>query len=157
MLDRIDPQRLIAPACVIDCSAEVAADEGFLRQPARIEAWEVRQGRIASRSWVLIRTDWSRRTDPAAFLKLRDAGPHSLGPSADAVRLLLGRDVNGWGVETVGTDADQAFGFDPPLPAHALMHDAAQDRGRLRPPSAGAGVGAGKPGMSITRRDSVLR
>ncbi len=34
------------------------------------------------------------------------------------------RDVTGWGVEAVGTDAGQAFGFEPPFPAHNLMHGA---------------------------------
>jgi isatin hydrolase len=32
------------------------------------------------------------------------------------------RDVLGVGVETVGTDAGQAFAFDPPFPNHYLMH-----------------------------------
>ena len=32
------------------------------------------------------------------------------------------RDVNGWGVEAVGTDHGQAFAFEPPFPAHHLMH-----------------------------------
>ena len=121
-LDRIDPQRLVAPACVIDCSKEAASDERFLLEPAHIEAWEAAHGRIPARSWVLMRTDWSRRTDPAAFLNVKEDGPHVPGPSAAAIRLLLERDVNGWGVEGVGTDAGQAFGFDPPFPAHALMH-----------------------------------
>lgn len=121
-LDRLDPQRLVASACVIDCSAEAAADERFLLQPAHIEAWEARHGRIPPRCWVLMRTDWSKRTDPAAFLNVREDGPHVPGPSADATRVLIERDVNGWGVEAVGTDAGQAFGFDPPFPAHALMH-----------------------------------
>ena len=121
-LDRIDPQRLVAPACVIDCSKEAASDERFLLEPAHIEAWEAAHGRIPARSWVLMRTDWSRRTDPTAFLNVKEDGPHVPGPSAAAIRLLLGRDVNGWGVEGVGTDAGQAFGFDPPFPAHALMH-----------------------------------
>jgi kynurenine formamidase len=41
----------------------------------------------------------------------------------DAVRFLVEeRDVNGWGVEAVGTDAGQAFSFEPAFPAHALMH-----------------------------------
>jgi kynurenine formamidase len=34
------------------------------------------------------------------------------------------RDVIGFGTETVGTDAGQAFGFDPPFPCHAGMHGA---------------------------------
>ena len=121
-LDRIDPQRLIAPACVIDCTDEATADEGFLLQPAHIEAWEARHGRIPPGCWVLMRTGWSHRGDPAQFLNNQANEPLTPGPSVDAVRLLLERDVTGWGVETVGTDAGQAFGFDPPFPAHALMH-----------------------------------
>ena len=34
------------------------------------------------------------------------------------------RNVNGWGVEAVGTDAGQAFAFEPAFPAHHLMHGA---------------------------------
>lgn len=123
-LDRLDPQRLVAPACVVDCTREAASDEGFLLQPAHIEAWEARHGRIPRGSWVLMQTGWSRRADPAQFLNNGADGPRTPGPSADAVRLLVERGVNGWGVETVGTDAGQAFGFDPPFPAHALMHGA---------------------------------
>jgi kynurenine formamidase len=121
-LDRLDPRRLVAPACVIDCSAEAARDERFLLRPDHVEAWEAEHGRIPPRCWVLMRTDWSRRADPAAFLNVREDGPHVPGPSAEAVRLLVERDVNGWGVEAVGTDAGHASGFDPPFPAHALMH-----------------------------------
>lgn len=121
-LDRIDPQRLVAPACVIDCTADAEADEGFLLQPRHIEAWEARHGTVPRGSWVLMRTGWSRRTDPAAFLNMQADGPRSPGPAPDAVRLLIERGVNGWGVEAVGTDAGQAFAFDPPFPAHALMH-----------------------------------
>ena len=69
-----------------------------------------------------MRTDWSKRADPAAFLNVHEDGPHVPGPSVEAVRLLVERDVNGWGAEAVGTDAGHAFGFDPPFPAHALMH-----------------------------------
>ncbi len=34
------------------------------------------------------------------------------------------RDVTGVGVETIGTDAGQAGGFDPPFPNHTIMHGA---------------------------------
>ena len=34
------------------------------------------------------------------------------------------RDVTGVGVETIGTDAGQAFRFDPPFPNHTIMHGA---------------------------------
>lgn len=123
--DTIDVQRFVAPAVVIDCSREAAQDENFLLTPKRILTWEKRHGRIPSGSWVLMRTDWSKRQDPARFLNMKEDGPHVPGPNADAVRFLVEeRDVNGWGVEAVGTDAGQAFSFEPAFPAHALMHGA---------------------------------
>lgn len=122
--DTIPVQRFVAPAVVIDCSKEVAADERFTLEPAHIEAWESKHGHIPAGAWVLMRTDWSKRDDPARFLNAKEDGPHSPGPSAAAVKLLIERDVNGWGVEAVGTDHGQAFGFEPAFPAHHLMHGA---------------------------------
>jgi kynurenine formamidase len=123
--DTIPPQRLVAPACVIDCSAEVAADEGFILEPAHVQAWEARNGRIEAGSWVLMRTGWSKREDPAAFLNSKEDGPHVPGPSVATMRFLVdGRGILGWGVEAVGTDAGQAFTFEPPFPAHNILHGA---------------------------------
>lgn len=117
--------RVVAPACVLDCSSESAADPDFLLTPSWIEGWEARHGRIPAGAWVLMRTDWSRRRGTDAFLNIDEAGPHSPGFHADASRLLAEeRDVTGVGVETIGTDAGQAGGFDPPFPNHTLMHGA---------------------------------
>jgi len=78
-----------------------------------------------TRAWVLLRTGWSRRDDPAAFLNVSDDGPHSPGFHASTSTLLAkDRDVLGVGVETVGTDAGQAGTFDPPFPNHGIMHGA---------------------------------
>jgi kynurenine formamidase len=123
--DKVSAQRFVAPACVIDCSKACAKDEKFLLTPKHILAWEKKHGKIPAGSWVLMRSDWSKRSDPARFLNMKEDGPHVPGPNADAVRLLANeRNVNGWGVEAVGTDAGQAFSFEPPFPAHALMHGA---------------------------------
>ena len=48
--------------------------------------------------------------------------PHSPGPSVDCVEYLIGKDIVGWGTECVGTDAGIAGTFDPPYPAHNLLH-----------------------------------
>jgi kynurenine formamidase len=121
--DTLPVRRLIAPAVVIDCSKEANADEKFLLEPSHFQAWETRHGRIPDGSWVLMRTDWSKREDSAAFLNMKDDGPHVPGPSAAAMHWLVdNRNVNGWGVEAVGTDAGQAFAFEPQFPAHNLMH-----------------------------------
>jgi kynurenine formamidase len=36
--------------------------------------------------------------------------------------LIQERDILGLGVETVGTDAGQAGGFEPPFPSHTFLH-----------------------------------
>ena len=172
--DTIPVQRLVAPAVVIDCSKEAAADEKFMLEPAHIAVWEGKHGRIPKGAWVLMRTDWSKRDDPARFLNMKEDGPHSPGPSAASVKFLIEqRDVNGWGVEAVGTDHGQAFAFEPAFPAHHLMHGAnkfglasltnldqlpadrraadhaaAQDREGLGQPAARAGAGAGVTQLS---------
>jgi kynurenine formamidase len=123
--DTIPVRRFVGPACVIDIERETTANPDFLVTPARIEAWEQTHGRIAAGSWVLLRTGWSRRIDPKAFLNVGADGPHSPGFDAAASRLLAhDRDILGVGVETIGTDAGQAGTFDPPFPNHTLMHGA---------------------------------
>jgi len=122
--DTLPVGRFVGPACVFDVSGEVRADEDFLLLPAHVEAWEMAHGRIGPGSWALLRTGWSERESAEAFLNIREDGPHSPGFHPDTTRLLIERDVLGVGVETVGTDAGQAGGFDPPFPNHTLMHGA---------------------------------
>jgi kynurenine formamidase len=72
-----------------------------------------------------LRTDWSKRSGREAFLNVKEDGPHSPGFYKTSVEFLAHeRDVLGVGVETVGTDAGQAGGFDPPFPCHTIMHGA---------------------------------
>lgn len=123
--DTIPVRRFVGPACVIDVSGDVAGNPDFLLTPARIETWEREHGRIPAGAWVLLRSDWSQRSDPTAFLNVGADGPHSPGFSAEASRLLASeREVLGVGVETIGTDAGQAGTFDPPFPNHHTMHGA---------------------------------
>jgi kynurenine formamidase len=124
-VDTLPPTRFIGPACVIDVTAEAAADPDYCLTPERVETWEAEHGRISAGAWVLLRTDWSKRTDSADYLNVGDDGPHTPGWTADCIRLLANdRDVLGGGVESVGTDAGQAFSFDPAFPFHHLMHGA---------------------------------
>jgi kynurenine formamidase len=123
-VDEIPPSDFVGPVCVIDVSAEAAADPDFLMQPGHIEAWEARHGPIPPRAWVLMRTDWSKRSG-AAYLNMAEDGPHSPGPTAEAIRFLVERrDIRGFGTETVGTDAGQGAHLSPPYPAHYLLHGA---------------------------------
>ncbi|HKU25068.1 MAG TPA: cyclase family protein [Candidatus Sulfotelmatobacter sp.] len=122
-VDCIPATKFLGPACVIDISSEVALDPNYLVTPQRIGQWEKQYGRIPSGAWVLLRTDWSRRKDPKDYINAKDNGPHTPGLAKEASALLAqDREVLGLGVETVGTDAGQAFTFDPPFPNHYLMH-----------------------------------
>jgi kynurenine formamidase len=123
--DTIPVRRFVGPACVLDVTAEVEADADFLLTRERVLAWEAEHGPIPAGAWVLVRSGWSRRTNPRDFLNVAADGPHSPGFHPGAVALLAReRDILGVGVETVGTDAGQAGSFDPPFPCHTLMHGA---------------------------------
>ena len=125
-VDTIPADRLIGPALVIDCSKEAAANADFLLTKKHIVAWEGKHGRISPRSWVLMRTDWSKKwRDPVAFQNYDDEGQHTPGPDIDAVKFLVEeRDILGFGTETIGTDAGQAYHLRPPYPCHYYMHGA---------------------------------
>jgi kynurenine formamidase len=93
-VDAIPADAFVRPVCVIDCS-----------------------------NWVLMRSDWSKRSG-AEYLNMREDGAHSPGPTGDAVEFLVERDIAGFGTETVGTDAGQGAHLSPPYPAHQLFHGA---------------------------------
>jgi kynurenine formamidase len=121
--DTLPVDRLIGAACVLDCSKEAAANPDFLLSAQYLQNWERMHGEIPRRAWVLMRTDWSKRTDPAAFQNFDDTGQHTPGPAPDAVRFLVEeRDVVGFGTETIGTDAGQGAQLLPPYPCHYYMH-----------------------------------
>jgi len=121
-VDTLPVGRMVAPANVIDCSAESAADPDFLLTRARVEAWEAQHGRIAPGTWVLLRTDWSKRAG-LDYANLGEDGAHTPGPDAEVMEWLVAeRDILGFGTETIGTDAGQGGHFVPPYPAHHFLH-----------------------------------
>lgn len=125
--DTLDVQRLIAPANVIDCSAEAAADPDFLLTPEHVRVWEAKHGEIGPGEWVLMRTDWDRRMDDEESFLNEDPDPHedgahSPGPSPECIDYLLAKGIVGWGTQCVGTDAGMAGKFSPPYPAHNFLH-----------------------------------
>jgi kynurenine formamidase len=121
-VDTVPPQDFVASAVVVDCSAEAAADDDFLLDCIHIDRFEAEHGMIAPRSWVLMRSDWSKKQG-AAYVNLRNDGAHSPGVTAKAISFLVHRrDILGFGVETIGTDAGQAQYLNPPFPAHTILH-----------------------------------
>jgi kynurenine formamidase len=119
---RVPVSRLIAPAVVLDFSAEAAADPDFLLEIEHVKQWEAEHGPLPE-GWLLYRTGWdARSSDQAAFLNANETGPHTPGISVSCAKWLAEESpVIGLGTETVGTDAGAAHSFDPPFPCHSAL------------------------------------
>ncbi|MBK1786289.1 cyclase family protein [Prauserella cavernicola] len=111
---------LVAPAAVLDVSQRVAADPDFLLEVSDVRAWQAEHGALPDGGWLLLRTGWDERAaDAERFHNADDTGSHTPGVSTECARWLAERTpLAGLGVETVGTDAGAAAGFDPPFPCH---------------------------------------
>jgi kynurenine formamidase len=109
-------RRLVAPAVVLDKSADAAADPDYLLSIEEIESFQAEHGPLPDGCWLLLRTGWDARADDQASF-LNDG--HTPGFAPDTARwLAMESPIVGVGVETVGTDAGQAYAFEPPFPTH---------------------------------------
>jgi len=122
-VSQVPVAHLIAPAAVLDFSAEATANPDFLLQIEHIKAWEATHGPLPDGGWLLFRTGWdARSSDQAAFLN----EGRTPGISVQCATWLAEEaPIRGVGVETVGTDAGAAHSFDPPFPCHSFLlgHD----------------------------------
>ncbi|GGO01967.1 cyclase [Microbispora rosea subsp. aerata] len=149
-VSQVAPAKLIAPAVVLDFSAQSADNPDFLLEIDHVKAWEAEHGRLPDGGWLLYRTGWDARAhDQAEFLNADEAGSHTPGISSACARFLAEETpIAGIGVETVGTDAGAAPTFDPPFPCHSFLLGAGkygltQLRNLDRLPPTGAVVVAG--------------
>ncbi|GAA4414648.1 cyclase family protein [Georgenia halophila] len=118
----VPADHLVAPAVVLDVTDEVAADSDFLIEVEHVRAFEAEHGPLPDGGWLLCRTGWSSRTTQTEMLNNDENGPHSPGLSAECARWVAEEsNLRGVGVETVGTDAGAAPGFETPFPCHAFL------------------------------------
>ena len=122
-VSQVPAASLVAPAVVLDFSAEAAADPDFLLEPAHIKQWEADHGPLPEGGWLLYRTGWDARSaSQRDFLNADENGPHTPGVSVECARWIAQEaPVLGIGVETVGTAAGRAHSFDPPFPCHSAL------------------------------------
>jgi kynurenine formamidase len=143
---QVAPQQLLAPAAVFDASAECARDPNFLLEVDHIRTWEDEHGPLPEGGWLFYRTGWDARSGDADEFLNEGRTP---GISVECARWLADESpVIGIGVETVGTDAGAAHGFDPPFPCHSFLLGAGkygltQLQNLARLPATGALVVAG--------------
>ncbi len=117
----VPPRDLIRPAVVIDMAEEASDDPDFLLTQRHVEDWVRDYGPLPDRGWLLYRTGWSRYAgDPDRFLN----DGRTPGVDPHCAEWLARSPIIGLGVETVGTDAGAAAGFDPPFPCHCFLQGA---------------------------------
>jgi len=121
-VSQIPASRLIGPAVVIDRVAEATANPDYLLDVKDLEDWQREHGPLPKNGWLLFRTGWAARgDDPQRYANADEHGSHTPGLTHQAATYLATTDLLGLGVETVGTDAGQAFGFEPAFPCHAAI------------------------------------
>ncbi|MGH3148283.1 MAG: cyclase family protein [Rubrobacter sp.] len=122
-VSQIPPRHLVAPAVVVDKSAEAEEDPDYLLTVEDIRAFEAEHGPLPEGGWLLLRTGWDARAhDEELFLNAQDGDPRSPGFDVECARWLAEESpLVGVGVETVGIDAGAAGGFDPPFPVHYYL------------------------------------
>ncbi|MGO1509393.1 MAG: cyclase family protein [Actinomycetaceae bacterium] len=118
-ISAVPTRAFVAPAVVLDITAEVEQDPGFIVERERVEAFAEELGSLPEGGWLLVRSGWSTRVTQEEMINRTESGPTSPGLSSEAARWIAEETpLQGLGVETVGTDAGAAAGFDPLFPCH---------------------------------------
>jgi kynurenine formamidase len=120
--DELPLEKLIAPAIVIDVTAQAAEDRDYRLTVADVNTFESRYGQIQAGTIVLLRTGWSKHW-PNVLDYLGDDTPGDAsklsfpGYGADAARLLVDdRRVALLGIDTASID----YGRSTDFPVHRI-------------------------------------
>jgi kynurenine formamidase len=105
-VDKIPAKQLFGVGVVIDVREESNKNADYRLTVERVEEWEKKHGRIPAGAIVLLRTGWASRWPDAVTYRNQDAKGkmHFPGFSAEAVKMLLERKVNGLGCDTLSVD-----------------------------------------------------
>ena len=108
-LDAFGAKDMFLPLCVIDLSAEVAANPDYALSVSDIEAWEKKNGKIPEGSFVAFRSGWCSRASYDDIQNFdADGVAHYPGWTVDALKFLNEER----GVAAIGhepADTDPAF------------------------------------------------
>src|SRR5215813_11366291 len=68
-VSQVPARRLVAPAAVLDFTAQAADNPDFLLEVKHVQAWQKEYGPLPTGGWLLFRTGWDARArEQAAFL-----------------------------------------------------------------------------------------
>lgn len=112
-LDEIDVKEMIMPLVVIDVHKQVESNPDYVICMDDIRNWEAKYGKIPADSFVVLRTDWSKRWPSMENMLNRDENglPHFPGWSLEVLKYLYEeRKIMASGHETTDTDPGFASG-----------------------------------------------
>jgi kynurenine formamidase len=114
-VDEIDVKEMLLPLVVLDVHEATAKNPDYTLTMTDIEQWEKWHGPIPERSFVAMRTDWSKRWPDAAKMRNEDAKKvaHYPGWSLETLKYLYEkRKITASGHETTDTDPGVATSKD---------------------------------------------
>lgn len=104
-LDKIMPDEMICPLCVIDKSDAVAENCDYALTVEDIKEWEKEHGKVPDGAFVAFRSDWSKRDDSELDNCDAEGNKHYPGWSVPAIEFLVKeRNICAIGHETSDTD-----------------------------------------------------
>ncbi len=120
-VDQIPPEKLFAPAVIVDARAEAQENADYLLPVSKITAWEIAHGKIPAGAVVLLRTGWAQRWPDEKRYRNADASGvmHFPGFSVEAIRALTARQVAGLGIDTLSIDPGASKDFAGHKVSHA--------------------------------------
>jgi len=123
-VDEIPVNEMIAPLVVINLSEKAEENADTLLKIEDVKDWESKHGKIPEGSFVVNRTDWSKRWPQLESMQNRDEKGimHYPGWSVEAIKFLVEeRNILAIGHETTDTDAGFNVTMDR-YPAQAYIH-----------------------------------
>lgn len=105
-IHEVPATQLVGEACVIDVRDKVARDPNYRISARDLRDFENRYGQIPPGAFVIARTGWEEHwTDPKRYVNMDEKSVmHFPGFGEDAARLLLERNINGVGIDTLSID-----------------------------------------------------
>jgi kynurenine formamidase len=114
-VDQIDPREFLLRLVVLDVHEQVGKNPDYVVSLDDVKRWEAKHGVIPAGSFVVLRTDWSKRWPDDAAMQNRDAKglAHYPGWSKPVLQFLYEtRKITASGHETTDTDPGLAVNKD---------------------------------------------
>lgn len=110
-VDRLEPQKLVAPLVIIDVTDRAREEANTTIEAADIERWVSANGDLPAGAVVALRSGWATKVKSPSF-RTDDAGKFAFpGFGKSATDLLLQRDTVAIGVDTLSLDPGNSADF----------------------------------------------